>query len=544
MECARRTAVKMAGAAVAATALGMPALAGAAEAGWDKEVDLLVVGSGTAAVAAMTAAVEGAGSVLVIEKSAVWGGTSATSGGGVAVPANHYAAEAGIEDGVELAEAYYVAASQGRVDREVLASFLDKGDKYLRWTEEKLGWSWTISTMYQDYYEPVEGYVPVGRGSLFALLPTEGEPAAANGMTLWAAIRDAVESHGGEVLLETVARELVADETGAVVGVVAEGPQGTLRIGARAVVLGTGGFDYNDAMRAKHLPIPLVTTNAAPGNTGDGHRMGQMVGADLAYMDKFWGVGGLLTSGEDPADLIAENRIACDPAGADWSMYRCRPGAVVVNRHGRRFGDECAAYSPWAEGYLAYDNARMEFSNLRSFILCDADCWERYGFPGHAAGEELDPDGIWRCADTLEELAEMLGIDPEGLADEIAAFNEHAEAGEDPKFLRGTKQFAKNTCGVYAGDRPDLANPVIAPLAKAPFYGTFYVPGTCGTCGGLVINGDARVMRADGTPIEGLYAAGNCSSGVSGGRYMHGGLTLGSGSVMAWAAARHALGLA
>ena len=97
------------------------------------------------------------------------------------------------------------------------------------------------------------------------------------------------------------------------------------------------------------------------------------------------------------------------------------------------------------------------------------------------------------------------------------------------------------TSGVMAGSRTDLANPVLAPLATPPFYGAVYVPGTCGTGGGLTINENAQVMSAFGEPIPGLYAAGNCSSGVSGGRYVHGGISIGSGAVMGWIAVHHAL---
>ena len=145
-------------------------------------------------------------------------------------------------------------------------------------------------------------------------------------------------------------------------------------------------------------------------------------------------------------------------------------------------------------------------------------------------------------ADTLEELAGKLGIDPAGLTAEIAAFNENAVKGTDPVYHRGEKHLDINTTGVMAGSRTDLANPVLAPLATGPFYGAIYVPGTCGTAGGLTINENAQVVNTAGEPIEHLYAVGNCSSGVSGGTYVHGGISLGSGGVMSWVAVNHAMG--
>ena len=159
-------------------------------------------------------------------------------------------------------------------------------------------------------------------------------------------------------------------------------------------------------------------------------------------------------------------------------------------------------------------------------------------------GEAADPSEVpahFVMADTLEELAEKLGIDAAGLAAEIATFNENAAKGVDPVYHRGEKHLDINTTGVMAGSRTDLANPVLAPLATGPFYGAVYVPGTCGTAGGLTINENAQVVNVNGEPIEHLYAVGNCSSGVSGGTYVHGGISLGSGAVMSWVAVNHVL---
>ena len=189
--------------------------------------------------------------------------------------------------------------------------------------------------------------------------------------------------------------------------------------------------------------------------------------------------------------------------------------------------------------------------NIPAYFICDAACWATYSLPGHTVGavgdgedsyfnetyggEASDPSEVpahFVQADTLEELAEKLGIDAAGLAAEIATFNENAAKGVDPVYHRGEKHLDINTTGVMAGSRTDLANPVLAPLATGPFYGAVYVPGTCGTAGGLTINENAQVVNVNGEPIEHLYAVGNCSSGVSGGTYVHGGISLGSGAVI------------
>ena len=176
--------------------------------------------------------------------------------------------------------------------------------------------------------------------------------------------------------------------------------------------------------------------------------------------------------------------------------------------------------------------------NIPAYFICDAACWATYSLPGHTVGavgdgedsyfnetyggEASDPSEVpahFVKADTLEELAEKLGIDAAGLAAEIATFNENAAKGVDPVYHRGEKHLDINTTGVMAGSRTD----------------------TCGTAGGLTINENAQVVNVNGEPIEHLYAVGNCSSGVSGGTYVHGGISLGSGAVMSWVAVNHVL---
>lgn len=521
---------------------------------WDKEADILVVGSGTGAFAALAAAKLGSESVCLLEKGQFWGGTAATSGGGMAVPLSDAAKEAGVNDTKEAVVEYYLNASEGRADEAVINSFLDNGNDFLKWTGEALGWTWTPSTLFGDYYEPLPGWIPFGRASLGAS-DSSGALVAAQ---MWEQLKAALTDAGVEIMMETPATTLVTDGNGAVIGVRATSGRDEIAIKANHVILATGGFDHNADMRAKHLPFKILATNACTTNTGDGHKMGQAVGADLSYMDSCWGAPAILTTGQDPKELIANNEIAQEIAGTDWAMYRGLPGAVVVNRKGHRIGNEATAYDTYNKAFAYYDNGEMEHLNIPSYFICDSACWNTYSLPGHTVGsmdggyfdETYGSDGSdgelpahFVQADTLEELAEKLGVDAAGLAAELAAFNENAEQGIDPVYHRGEKQLDLNTTAVMAGMRTDLANPCLAPVATPPFYGAIYVPGTCGTAGGLTINENAQVVNALGEPISGLYAVGNCSSGVSGGCYVGGGISLGSGGVMGWVAVHHALGL-
>lgn len=139
-----------------------------ADVAWDKEVDVLVIGSGTGAFAALVAAAKGAESVCLVEKGTMWGGTAATSGGGLAVPLTYAATDAGITDSKEEVVKYFTNATDGRVDQAVLNSFIDNGSTFIDWISEEMGWKFAASPLFGDYYEPMDGWIPMGRGSLGA----------------------------------------------------------------------------------------------------------------------------------------------------------------------------------------------------------------------------------------------------------------------------------------------------------------------------------------------------------------------------------------
>lgn len=511
---------------------------------WDKSAEVVVVGSGTAATAAVAASYYGAESVILVEKSRGFGGTSAMSGGGFAIPMTHVAGEAGVtDDSMEKALVYYKSASGGRADMDVVRSYFENGDLFLTWAEDVLGFTWGFTMkMYQDYYDGSEGSLSFGRGNI-SVQAINGEPNEEMAMGIWRAYRDYIDDdERTELMLETEGKELVVRD-GKVVGIIVESGGEKMAIEAKkAVILGTGGFDFDDEMRKQYLPFPLLSTCSVETNTGDGHRMGMGIGAAVAYMDCSWGLPFFLGEGKSVDELLENNEIFMNFENFDPNTYRAFPGTVVVNSHGRRIGNEAAPYAVFNRAFGNFNTDTTSLDNIPAFFLLDSACAALYRFPGQTEAGEPMPS-FFESADTLEELAGRLGIDPDGLMSEIEAFNTNALLGEDPEFGRGTHPFDLNTDAVYAGDRPDLANPLLAPLSTPPYYGAVYVPGTFGTCGGLKINPNAQVVDLNGEVIEGLYAVGNCSSGVSGGTYMHGGMTIGSGSVMSWVAARHILGV-
>jgi succinate dehydrogenase/fumarate reductase flavoprotein subunit len=495
---------------------------------WDREVDVLVAGSGTAAYAALVAKVNGAANVLVVEKGQLFGGTSATSGGTLWIPLAYPGQAAGMNDTREDALAYMKACAAGRGNEKAMEAFIDNGNLLLEWTRDQFGWNWGVGNPdagFKDYYEPYTGYRSFGRQADF-----EG-----GGAGHWAAIREKLDELGVEVMMETSVTELLTDEAGAVLGAVTQEGARSMNIRARTcVVLGTAGFDHNEEMVRAYQSIPVYVSNAVQTSTGDGHRMGQAIGADLSNMDTNWGVPSFIPEPLDPATAPVYNML-----WPDWGIYRSGAGSLIVNKRGRRFSNEASAYAVFNRAFGNYDTGTLERLNIPAVFICDS----KYGMlPGQAAPGDPVPDFLI-TADSLAEIAAHYGIDAAALEDEVAAFNANAANGVDPVFHRGEKKV--DTCmGAYHPYGEELENPVLAPVSTPPFYAALYVPGTCGTNGGLKTDENAQVLNTKGEVISNLYAVGNCSASISGGQYCGAGMTLGAGAVMSWIAIRHAMGIA
>lgn len=502
----------------------------AAEPTWDHEVDFLVVGSGTAAFGALAATEAEGATVMIIEKHpTMFGGTSATSGAGFWIPGSPCQAEAGVEDSLEDAAAYMKALAAGRAEDAPIDAFVANAAPWLAQAVEATGAEFHIGGA-QDYYDGNPGFLAYARNSKLS----------GTAHDLWEKTREVLEERGVQILMGCALTRLMTDENGAVVGVEAEADGTPVRIKASAVLLGTGGFDHDPQMMAESIDHPVYLTNATECNTGDGHRAAARIGAKLALMDTYWGTPFFYPA--DPATFDASAATQFSATSCDWNGRRGYPNAIVVNAAGKRFGDESTAYAPFVRPYSSFSTGTMSMDNLLGYFICDADFMKSNKLPG-MTDDSLEPNEWFVQADTLEELAGKLGIDAEGLAAEVERFNGFAEAGVDEDFHRGEKEsdieiFAKKV------DRPELANPVLGPIATPPFYGALYLDGTCGTSGGVKINEYAQTIDVDNQVIEGLYACGNCTASISGGGYMGGGATLAPGCVMGYIAARHALGIA
>ena len=521
----RRSFLKTAAVAGAATAgsglLGgfvpglKPGIVSAQNVNWDREVDVVVVGSGTGQMAAIRAAANGL-SVLVLEKAAVGGGTTGISGGGIWMPNNFRMAEAGVPDSREEAIEYLSHATFGQSRPELIEAFVDNCNVMLDFARS-VGIDWVFLPMFNDYYPEFPGGKPQGR----TLMPISTIEGASSGGALVRMMQQAAEQLGAEYLFSTTARRLVVDDSGAVVGVIAEREGGAINIRARrGVVLATGGFDHNPEMVTAFLRGPLYYPSAVRGCTGDGQLMAMALGANMANMNESWGW---------PV-YFNETGGFSQPA---LTLDLGKPGCIVVNRRGVRFFNEAGNYDSATRTFYTYHNGTHEYVNIPGFAIIDSSHRSRYGFAGVPAGQDV-PDWI-KQAGSLAELAAMLEIDAEALQATVDRFNEFAVQGLDPDFNRGVSAFDQLTGGDR--QRTDIINPCLGPVSEPPFYAARLWPGSLGTCGGAVTNARAQVINVWGEVIPGLYAVGNASASPMGAGYPGGGATVGAGMTFAYLAA-------
>jgi succinate dehydrogenase/fumarate reductase flavoprotein subunit len=519
---------------------------------WDREADVVILGTGAAGLAAAIRAADGGAEVLVLEKAAMIGGTTGVSGGMPWVPVNHHMADVGVDDSRDEALAYIRRLTQGREpDPALVEVYVDTAAEAVAYLEEHTPVRFTAPPLFADYYADLVGGKPRGRslevepfdarGELGAWAPrlrtspfmprltmAEGakfgtpdapDPAimaqrAADdirvlGPGLVAALFKALLDRGVETLTETPARGLVTDADGAVCGVVAETADGPLRIRAhRGVVLACGGFEWNRDMVRAFVGRDVVPLSP-PYNEGDGHRMAMALGARVANMGQVWGQPAVTDPG-----VQYEGRPLYQ-----FETLRNLAGTVLVNRHGRRFTNEGVTYNDMTKAFAAYDPVTVDYPNQGpGWLVFDQAFRDRHPILSVMPGQET-PDWLPH-APTLRELGERIGVDAAALEDTVTRFNGHARAGEDPDFHRGTVWWEAFMSG---GPSPAKS---LAPVEKPPFYALAIHDGTLGTNGGPLVDADARVRRWSGGVIEGLYAAGNAAANVFGPMYPGGGATI------------------
>ncbi|NRA09502.1 MAG: FAD-dependent oxidoreductase [Myxococcales bacterium] len=527
---------------------------------WDRCVDVVVVGSGGAALTAATLAHDGGAEVLVVEKADMIGGTTAVSGGVMWLPGNHHMSTAGVDDSREEAIAYISRLAMGHEhDPQLIEVFVDTAPEMLAYLESKTPVQMATVDNFPDYYFPfdVPGKKPAARsvepvpypvarelpewrdrlasrstlmslgavstlGEEFAgsvpdmqeeLARREAEDIRVKGAALIAMLAKGLFDRGVELALESPVRELVVVD-GVVVGVRYEGPGDSQTVGARkGVVLACGGFEWNPELVRSFIGYD-VKPLTPPNNVGDGLQMAMEAGAQLANMNSYWGQPAMFDPEiERDGELVPQ---------FEWG--RGEPGSLIVNRHAVRFANESLPYNDFPKTFGHFDPTRIEFPN-------EAPAWMIFDQGVKEATQILSmlPDGEppeWMPrAASIRELAGQIDLDPDVLEATVARFDEHAAHGEDPDFRR-------HELGLMGPGS-------VRPLDQPPYYAVVVHPGTLGTNGGPRLNADAQVRGQGGGVVEGLYAAGNTAAGAFGWAYPSGGGTLGNGFVFGFRAGRH-----
>jgi len=556
--------------------------------------DVVVVGTGAGALAtAVTAAKQGL-SVLVVEKEAFFGGTTARSGGVLWIPCSPQARALGVDDDLESARAYLRHEAGRHYDPARVDAFLRHGPEAVEFFERHTALQFVAVPEFSDYHPDAPGGRPGGRSILAA--PYDGTELGpeikrlrpplreitfvgmmfnasqevqhffnvtrsltsavyvarrlaqhawemarhgramrlTNGNALAARLARSAFDLGVQILTATPAQRLIVEQ-GRVCGVevLRDGQTQVLRA-RRGVVLGSGGFPQDPVLRQRmfaHAPTGREHWSPAPaGNVGDGWRMAERVG------------GQTVDDLPNAAAWIPVSRVPYRNGTEGVFPHlidRYKPGVIAVTRNGKRFVNEAHSYHDFGQ---ALQRACAAEAEVTAWLVCDHRALRRYGlgfvkpFP-----IPLWPhlrSGYLLKGRSLAELAARAGIDGEALQRTVAAVNADARDGEDTEFGKGSTAYNR-----FLGDAKHKPNPCIAPIDQGPFYAIKLVLGDLGTFAGIRTDALARVQDQAGQAIAGLYAVGNDAASVMGGAYPGGGITLGPALTFGYIAGRHLAGL-
>ncbi|WP_300681274.1 FAD-dependent oxidoreductase [Nocardioides sp.] len=460
---------------------------------WEIEYDVVVLGMGAAGSAAAIEAHDAGCRVAILEKldGGLEGGNTRASGGSW-----------WINQDPERAATYLKSLCGGfEVPPAVIATWAEETSRNTAWVSDTVGAAvapvggaigGTGPGMPPEFPELDGSDVYLGQMAVGGVL---------GGQRLITALHAALEARGIDVRRGTPARRLVQDPvTGRITGVVATTPTGqTLRVRAeRGVVLATGGFEADDAMVRDYLRFTQARPWGSPHNRGDGHRMAQKVGADLWHMDNMMAIDGLQVPGYD-ADF--------------YLRFSFRKGFIYVDADGRRVTNELPQ---WGHGQ-SHQHGGYELTPVRGHhaifdeatrlsgpispnkrmleigwnVLIDGYDWSDDN------SVEVDKGWILR-GDTLEELAEWLGVQASELTRSVELYNQACAAGYDEQHRRPAA--------------------TLDPIGAGPYYAVTSSPMTAWSNGGPRRDEHCQVLDPFGDVIAGLYAAGSVSSTYSWGK--------------------------
>lgn len=539
--------------------------------------DVLVIGSGAGGLSTAIVAKKNGLDVVVIEKEAVFGGTTAFSGGVLWIPGNTHCPAA--KNDTRAAAVTYLREETGNFfNPEAIDAFLDNGPEMVRWFERETDVKF-VPSLYPDYHPDLPGGVEAGRSITAAPYDARGlgnemsrlrppletitfmgmmfnssnadlkhffnftrSPVSAlyvakrlashikdlalyrrgvqvtSGNALAARLAKSVFDLGIPILTSSTASKLLKDGE-KVIGALVEGPDGPKQIFARSgVVLACGGFPHDgNRLKVAYPHVRRGGEHLSPtpkGNTGDGITLAETAGARLDI--RFPSAAAWMPVSKVP---LSGGRTGVFPHLLD----RYKPGIIAVTSGGKRFCNEAESYHDVGAAIISACEGATETA---VWLICDHTAIRKYGL-GYAkpAPMPVGPfvrNGYLSRGNTLTELANAAGIDPTQLEATIQEYNVGAERGEDRLFGRGMTAFNR-----YLADPENKPNPCVAPLRKGPFYALKVVMGDLGTFDGLKTDVVGRVLDEGQQPIEGLFAVGNDRASIMGGNYPGAGITLG-----------------
>ncbi|MDR0514125.1 MAG: FAD-dependent oxidoreductase, partial [Coriobacteriaceae bacterium] len=453
---------------------------------WDLEADVVVVGYGGAGAATAITAHDAGSKVIILEKMAEGGGNTAVSGGGFLCPNDATKAYTYITKLFDF--------SNSVMDKDIVKVFADESVKNVEWLQS-LKEGTEVKIYGHAGYGKVEG---ADSQDKYQVAVSSGTAAAG----LFGVYTYAVEEERGiEVLTETPATALITDESGAVIGVKATSKGKEIAVKAKkAVVLTTGGYEYDDDMKRNYIKGTPVFALGNPGNTGDGVRMAQKVGADLWHMN----------------GCSCPIGMKVDDLEYGLQMMPTMPGYIWVDATAKRFVDEADVETH--AGLLAldwYNTKALGYPRIPAFMIFDETGRAAgpisgafsFGFAGKeyswSKDNSAEVEKGWIIkADTLEALAEKLDLDPATFTATVGKWNEDVKAGEDTLFERAITAAASQA---YLNQTATVKS---APIENAPYYAVKLYPTLLNTQGGPKRNAKAQILDAFGEPIPRLYSSG------------------------------------
>jgi 3-oxosteroid 1-dehydrogenase len=541
---------------------------------WDETADFVIVGSGGGSMCAALACVDQGMKPLILEKEPLVGGSTAMSGGILWIPGNALMAEAGVPDSTERGLEYLTGLVPEQPGSTLARkqAYMNTGPGMVDWLRGK-GIPFVYCRGWPDYYDEKPGGEPQGRSLGMALfdvrklgswkdklrrnflrLPVQGveghkmplafrtiegfltaakvyarlamtkvlgteyagSGAAIQGWMLHTALKAGIE-----IRTEWPTIDLVVED-GQVTGVVARHDGKDVRIQAsKGVLINAGGFARNAEMRKAYGPQPSFTewTASNPGDTGEMLKTAMGLGAATHGLDRaIWTIASRQPNGNLG---IHANELA-------------KPHLILVDKHGKRFTDESCSYMETGQNIY-------KAGAVPCWAIMDARHRAHYPWaltpPRYTPADWIEK-GYMKRAGTIAELADKCGVDKAGLVETVARFNGFVAAGVDTDFHRGERAYDR-----YFGDPTHKPSPTLGTLSEAPFYAVELFPGDVGTYGGLVTDENGRVLKDDGTAIDGLYATGNVTAGVTGAVYPGAGASIGASFIFGYRAARHAGGV-